>query len=413
MKILLINRYGYPKYGSETYLLNLRGLLKEKGHKVILFTTKDERNIDKEYADYFINGINIDKLDTAPLLDKLLYTPKTIYSFEARRKIERLIMDTQPDIVHIQNIKRLISPSILDSIKKFGIPIIYTLHDYHLVCPNYRLFSKGKLCEDCKDDNYYNAVLKKCVRNSFSLSILAYIEQCVHSAIKIFEKNIDIFIAPSKFLRDKMIECGMGPGRIIHIPNFVCLDNRETKYEFSSYIVYIGRLVKEKGLITLIQAMKKITNVKLLIIGEGEHRKELEYLVDKEGINNIEFKGYISEENIKTAVKNAMFLVVPSEWYEVFGIVIIESFSMAKPVIGANIGGIPELIDDNVNGLLFKPGDAGDLAEKIIYLSDNKDKLREFGENARRKVLESYNQDIHYEKILKVYQDLVKIKNVR
>lgn len=409
MKILLVNWFGYPKYGCENYFLNLCRLLRQKGHEVIIFTTEDKRNIDKSHIDYCVNKIDMDDLKAMPLLDKVLFAPKTIYSLEAKRKIERLIKDTKPDIAHIHNIKRLISPSILHSLKCFNIPIVYTLHDYHLICPNYRLFVKGKVCQECKHGRYYNAILKKCVRNSFALSLLACAEQYMHSMIGIFKDNVDMFVAPSKFLLDKMIEYGMDPEKITCIPNFVYFDDYEARAEFGNYIVYTGRLVKEKGLDILIKAMKEVIGVKLVIIGDGEYREELQCFAAKEGINNIEFKGYVSEENAKTIVRNSLFVVVPSQWSEVFGLVIIESFAMGKPVIGAGSGGIPEVIDNNVNGLLFKPGDANDLIRKIRYLLDHKDRLREMGENGRRKVLAEYNPDIHYEKVLKTYQDLVKI----
>lgn len=407
MKILMVNRYGYPGYGGENYFLNLCQLLKEKGHKVIIFTTKDERNIYREYTDYYVNKIDVDNLNSISLLDKMSYAPKIIYSFEAKQKIEKLIRDTQPDIVHIHNIKRLISPSILHSIKKFNIPIVYTLHDYHLICLNYRLFYQGKICEDCKDHKYYKAILKKCIRSSVLLSLLGCIEQYVHTILKIFEENVDIFITPSNFLRKKMIEYGFNPGKIIHLPCFVFMDNYLPNYEFSNYVVYIGRLVEEKGLNTLIKVMKKISEVKLLIIGDGTYRDDLEKAVINEKISNVEFKSYIPKENIKAFIKNSICVVVPSIWYDISPMVIYESFAMGKPVIGANIGGIPEVIDDGVNGLLFKPGDANELAEKIRYLLSNKDKLKEMGSNGRRKVLEYYCPEIHYEKILKVYQSSI------
>lgn len=407
MKILLVNRWGYPAYGGETYFLNLCRLLKERGHKVIVFTTRDKRNIDKEYADYCVNQINVGNLNSIPLLNRVLFAPKTIYSWEARRKIERLIRDTRPDIIHIHSIKRLISPSILHSAKKFNIPVVYTANDYHLICPNYRLFSKGKICEACKGNRYYKVILKRCVRNSFFLSLLVCIEQYVHSMLRIFENNVDMFIAPSNFLRKKMIENGIPPRRIVHIPYFVPPDDYQPIREFSNYIVYIGRLVEEKGLVTLIRAMKKIPNIKLVIIGEGEYRRESELLINREGINNVEVKGYLDQAGIRLIIGKSIFVVVPSEWYEIFGIVIIESFARGKPVVGADIGGIPELIDNGVNGLLFKPGDVNDLVEKIKYLLDNKDKIQELGRNARKKAVENYSPDVHYEKMIEVYKRLV------
>lgn len=408
MKILMVNRYGYSEYGCENYFLNLCRLLKDKGHKVIVFTTKDKRNVDKEYADCCVDKMDMGNLGSISLLNKILYAPKTIYSFEARRKIERLIRDTKPDIVHIHNIKRLISSSIIHSIKKFDIPLVYTLHDYHLICPNYRLFSKGKICEKCKDNKYYNAVFNNCIRNSFVLSSLAGIEHYIHTALNLFRGNIDMFIAPSIFIRQKMIEYGFDAQKITHMPYFIFTDDYYPKYKSDNYIVFFGRLIKEKGIITLIRSMRGLSALKLLVIGDGSERNNLEKLVIEEGIDNVEFKGYLPKEDIKVIIEKAMFVVIPSEWYEVFGLVIAESFAMGKPVIGSRIGGIAEIIDDGINGLLFNARDIDELREKIKYLSSHKDKILEMGNNGRQKVVEQYSPGIVYGKILKVYQDLIK-----
>jgi glycosyltransferase involved in cell wall biosynthesis len=203
-----------------------------------------------------------------------------------------------------------------------------------------------------------------------------------------------------------MIEFGFNPEKLIAIPEFI-FSNGQLDYESDRYIVYFGRLVREKGILTLVEAMRNLPLVKLLVIGDGSYRKDLENLVLKQGINNVEFKGYISTDNMKMILKNAMFAVIPSEWYEVFGLVILESFAMGKPVIGANIGAIPELINDGLDGLLFRPGDIRDLTEKITYLFNNKEAIVKMGKSARSKVLKDYNADIHYDRISQVYQNLI------
>jgi glycosyltransferase involved in cell wall biosynthesis len=215
-----------------------------------------------------------------------------------------------------------------------------------------------------------------------------------------------MFVAPSNFLRQKMIEHGLDPSRVTHIPNFIFAEQYQESYEYSGYIVYIGRLVREKGVAALIKAMHKFPLIKLLILGEGEDRKNLEKIVIEEKIDNVEFKGYLAKDDLKTVIQKAMFTVVPSEWYEIFGLAILESFAMGKPVLGADIGGIPELIAEGKEGLLFTPGDIDNLVEKISYLAGSKDRIKQMGENARKKVVENYAPDVHYEEILKVYKRL-------
>jgi glycosyltransferase involved in cell wall biosynthesis len=407
MKILMVNRYGYLGYGSENYFINLCELLRRKGHEVIVFTTKDARNVDKQYPDYLTDKLDFGNLKTVSLPKKILAVLGIIYSFADRKQIEKLIRDTNPDLVHIHNIKRLISPSILHSIKKFNLPIVCTLHDYYLVCPNYRLFSHGQLCEDCRGIDYHNVILKKCVRGSFVLSAVAYFEQSLHSLLRIFKNNVDMFIAPSDFLREKMIEHGFASEKLLTIPDFIFSEDYQPCYESDGYIAYFGRIVPEKGILTLVKAMRNLPSLKLVIIGDGDYKKDLESLVLKDGLHNIEFKGYLSQGEIKEVVKSAMFTVIPSQWYEVFGLVVLESFALGKPVIGAAIGALPELINSGTNGLLFKPADTEDLIEKIEYLLNNKAEVLRMGKNAREKVVGDFGADIHYEKIMQTYQSVI------
>jgi glycosyltransferase involved in cell wall biosynthesis len=410
MKILMVNRCGYLTYGIESYFFNLCDLLKQKGHTVIIFTTKDERNIDKQYADYFVEKINNEDTRSIPFHKKISCISKTIYSREAQRKIKRLILEVKPDIAHIHGISRLISPSILPVIKKFNIPIVYGLYDSRLVCPNYRLFSKGKICEACKGNKFYNVILKKCIRDSLSFSLLACVEYYIHSMFDMLRGYADAFVVPSLFLKQKMAEHGFDPAKITRISHFSFLEQNIPEPKVSNYIVYFGRLVEEKGLFTLLKAMKKVPEVKLLLIGDGVEKEALARLAQQEEIKNIEFLGYMQKENIKEVVRDALGIVVPSLWYDASPMVIYESFAMGKAVVGSAIGGIPELIDDGVNGLLFKAGDADALAEKIKYLSSDPDKARQMGENARKKAESDYCPGAHYEKIMDLYQNLIERK---
>jgi len=406
----MVNRCGYLTYGIESYFFNLCELLRQKGHSVVVFTTQDERNLDQQYSDYFVEKINNEDTRSIPLHKKISYIPKTIYSWEAQRKIKRLILDVKPDIAHIHGINRLISPSILPVIKKFNIPIVYALYDSRLVCPNYRLFVKGQICQACKGRRFYNAVINKCVRGSLSLSLLACVEYYIHNMFNMFSGYVDTFVVPSLFLKQKMVEFGFDPSKFICIPHFNFLGKNNPEHKFSDYIVYFGRLVEEKGLFTLLMAMKQIPEVKLLLIGDGIYKKNLQRLAKQEKITNLEFLGYMPKDDIKEIIENALGVVVPSLWYDASPMVIYESFSMGKAVVGSAVGGIPELIDDNLNGLLFKAGDVDELAKKIKYLFHNQDKIRQWEKNARAKAASVYCPDAHYEKILNLYQNLIKRK---
>ena len=214
---------------------------------------------------------------------------------------------------------------------------------------------------------------------------------------------MDLFIAPSNFLRHKMTEFGIDKKRIICIPNFADVKEYLPQYGSENYFVCFGRLSEEKGLLTLIRAVREIKTSRLLIIGEGELRNRLEEYVLEKDVANVEFSGYMGEERLKSAVRNSMFAVVPSEWYENCPHTVLEAFALGKPVIGSDIGGIPELIEDGIDGLLFKPGNSEELSEKITYLIGRPGLRERMGRNARKKVEEKYNPEVYYQRLMGVY----------
>jgi len=230
----------------------------------------------------------------------------------------------------------------------------------------------------------------------------------LHKFLRIYERNVDFFIAPSNFLRNKVIEFGIHGAKIFHIPTFV--DSREYSPEYNgdNYFIYFGRVSKEKGLFTLVQAMKDIRTSKLLIIGEGELKKDLGKYILQENIASVKFLGHIKGERLKTTIRNSLFAILPSEWYENCPYSVLEAFALGKPVIGSNIGGIPELIEDGVDGLLFEPGNAEDLSAKISYLLNRRHLVQQMGRNARKKVKEEYNPELYYERLMEIYQRLMR-----
>ena len=404
MKILLVNKYFYLKGGAEYVLFETADLLRSKGHEVISFSMRHPRNIKSEYEKYFVSNVDYEK---GGINNKIDYAIKLLYSFEAKRKIEELIKEEKPDIAHLHNVYHQISPSILYTLKKFDIPVIMTLHDYKMVCPSYSMLSDGKICEFCKDSNYYYCVLRKCVKESRLKSILNTCEMYLHHKILGIYNLVDVFISPSMFLKNKVEEMGFR-GNIVHLPNFVNLCDYKPQYDWQEdSIVYFGRLSKEKGLFTLIDAMEGL-DLKLKIIGEGPSKQGLESRVKSWGLENIKFMGYKSEEELKDEIKKSMFIVLPSEWYENNPLTIIEGFSLGKPAVGARIGGIPELVKDNETGLTFELGNVDDLRAKIILLLKSPADIERMGRNARKMVDEKLNPEIHYEKLMEIYKNCSK-----
>jgi len=341
-------------------------------------------------------------------LEKMKKGLRIIYSTEAKRKMEKLISEQKPDLAHIHNIYHQISPSILPVLHQKGIPVVMSLHDYKLVCPNYKLMTQGEVCEKCNSSKYYQAVLHKCVKNSFSASLLNCMEMYIHKFLKLYEKNVDLFISPSLFMRDKLSEFGMNQSRIAYLPPWTKEIKSSPSYTYSDFFLYFGRISKEKGVDTLIQAMEKVKFGKLLIIGDGEEKERLQGYVDQNKVDNVTFMGFVERSKLNDLIRASRFVVLPSEWYENSPSVIYESFAFGKSVIGSRIGGIPELIEDGENGLLFEPKNVDELAEKIKYLYHHPLLAEKMGIAAREKVEEKYSEEEYYKKLLGLYDSLIK-----
>jgi glycosyltransferase involved in cell wall biosynthesis len=402
MKILMVNKFFYPFGGTESYVINLSKLLLNKGHQVIPFGMKHEQNIKGFNSEDFVNKIDY---DTSSLRKKIHYAGKILYSIEAKKKIRKVIKETKPDIAHLHNIYHQLSPSILGELKKFNIPMVMTAHDLKFLCPNYKLYHNGNICEKCRVLRFYHAIIGRCVKGSLYGSTLCALEMYLHKFLHLYN-NIQKIICPSLFYKMKFIQFGFPSEKLIHIPNFVSTTEYPPSNNASNYFIFLGRLVSEKGLMTLIAAMRKIKGSELYIIGEGSARKELEAEATKNGNDNIKFLGFQSGKKLLSLISGAMFMVMPSEWYENCPLSVLEAFSAGKPVIAANVGGLPEIVEDGVNGLLFKMGDADDLSEKILHLISNPNKRKEIGRKARETVVSNYNLELHYKRIMTLYNSL-------
>jgi glycosyltransferase involved in cell wall biosynthesis len=404
----MCNSYYYLRGGSERCFFDLTALLEKNGHEVIPFSMVDERNQPNEYDKYFISHVDFPSQlgQNSSLRSKLDTVERVIYSREARHNIEQLLADTKPDIAHVHGIAQETSPSILPAIKKAGIPIVQTLHDYKLLCPNTNFVSHGQVCERCKVHRYYNVLLHRCKRDSFAASFLAGVEMMVHKLLQIYERHVDVFITPSEFLRDKLVEYGIR-NKIVHLPNFIDVHGIDVNDEPDDYFIYYGRITEVKGVRTLLKAMSQVRRSHLYIAGRGDLEEELQAYALENGLENVTFLGHLDAGELFPLVRRAAFSVVPSEWYENYSMSVIESLARGTPVIGAQIGGIPEQIVDGWNGLLFESGNVDHLAEKINFMLSQPDKGREMGRNGRTQVEKVNDPTRHYRDTMAIYQELM------
>lgn len=406
MKILQVNKLFYPRSGAENSVLRLCALLENYAHQVIPFGMSHEKNVRPGYAEDFVENIEYDKEVNSSIFRKLFLGLKVIYSCEARKKITALIARERPDVAHIHKFNNTLTPSILYALKERGVPVVQTFRDFRTVCPNYNLydFNRSMICEACKGHKYYNALIRKCQKSSYLVGLNIAIESYMYNFMKTYEKTIDLYICTSRFVMGKMVQFGIDKNKMVHIPNFLDPAQYTPEYGSEGYILYFGRIEKHKGIKTLLRSMKYVKSSKLVVAGQGSYLDELIAYRKENAIDNVMFIGHKEGNEMKQIIRNSLFTVIPSEWYEPFGLVIIESFASGKPVIGADIGGISELIEDGNDGLLFEAGNADILTDKINYLLDNRKLVKEMGRNARKKVEEKYNPDLHYERLMEAYQ---------
>ena len=406
IKVLIINKFFYLNGGAETYAFSLRELLLKNGHQVIDFSMSHSRNLHSEYQDYFVD--NIDYHAAASLGKKIILSAKIIYSPEARKKLSSLISAHRPDIVHLNNFHHQLSPSILYPLKANGIPVVYTVHDLKPMCPNYKMLSHGKICEKCKTTKYYQCFFNQCVKDSRAKSLISMTEMYIHKLCKV-DDLIDVYIAPSKFMREKLIEYGFAAERVVYLPNFIDVDNYQAIYQPQKYFIYLGRLSNEKGLFTLINAMRSVqTDIQLWIVGTGPLEERIRMSIQELGLDDrIKLLGFKSGQELKGILQNAMFNIVPSECYENAPYSVLEMMAYGKSSIGSKIGGIPELIEDGKTGLVFETGNPDDLALKINRFLTNPELPLNFGKTARQVLETKFSGENHYRNLMNIYESAI------
>lgn len=403
MKILQVNKFLYRRGGAETHMLDLSQLLLSHGEEVGFFGTQSEKNLATPFNRYFIPYLEM--REQKNWIEKAQTFGNILYSRIAAKNLNELLKYFRPDIAHLHNIYHHLSPSILPVLKKHGVPVVMTLHDYKLISPNYRLFDKGQICECVKGGRYYNCLKHKCVFNEFLPSLSATIEMYLHKWLKIYEKNVDLFIAPSQFLKNKMVEFGQDAEKITVLPNFINLLSGSTP-PLGDYLLYTGRLVEEKGLFTLLEAAKLMPEVPVRIMGTGPIHNDLFNKITLEQINNVKLVGYKSGTEWQRELDNARGYILPSIWYENYPVSVLEAAVRGKITFASRVGGLPEMIDDGVDGVLFEMGNAKELAQKIKEFWNNEEKLKQLGEKARQRVLQQNNPEKYYQKIMEIYQRL-------
>ena len=360
-RLLSINNYYYRRGGAEVLFLEHNRTFAENGWQVVPFSMRHPQNLPTPWSEYFVDEIEFGR--SYGLIDKAKRAAKIIYSREAQQNIRRLLDKAPPQIAHAHNVYHHISPAIFPVLKEAGVPVLMTVHDLKLACPAYTMLTDGKVCERCRGGRIHNVVAHRCIKGELALSGVVMVETLVHRALRLYSKSVDRFVVPSRFYIEKLVEWGWPRDRFVHIPNFVDVERLKPSSDIGEGFLYFGRLSPEKGLTTLIRAAAA-AGVRVDLAGSGAQQGELEQLAKSLGAD-VRFLGYLDEAALGHAIAASRALVLASSWYENAPMSILEGYGLGRPVIGARIGGIPELIRPGETGATFEAGDVDGLAREL------------------------------------------------
>lgn len=398
MKILIIHNK-YLQHGGEDTVFNEEfNMLSKNGHSVRKLEVSNE-------------SINI-----SSIFSKMIFFCKVLWNKQSNKIIEHEIREYQPDIVHVHNTFPLLSPSIYWKIKKMGIPIIQTVHNFRIGCSNGLLLRNNKPCELCINGSKINAVKNKCYKDSYLMTTNVVMMQKLHSIIGTFKRKIDRYIVLTKFTEEFLLKMNIDKNKISIKPNFVSetqfhnvaapFSNDFNKYKSNSF-VFVGRISSEKGIEFLLKNFSEINqkNINLIIIGDGPLKSNLENRFKAD--TRIQWLGKLEKKEILDIVSNCVALILPSNFYETFGMTIIEAFSVGTPVIATNHGSLPYVVENHNDGLLFEFSNGKDLKEKIILLSENKQLRKNLSKNAINNFKKKYSEEVNYMELLKIYEQTI------
>ncbi len=405
MRILYCNKYDYPFSGTEVYLFDLMRRMEERGQETALFSMDHGRAPAFAGQSYRIPAIDF-KDPNAGLLKKIRMAAHAIYSRSARRAMRDCLDDFSPDLAHVRGIYHHLSPSILWELKRQKVPVLYHLNDFKMLCPTYNCVADDHPCELCSQGAFHNAVTRGCYNGPRSSAMVLAAEAYLHRWLRTYEKCVDLFLAPSEFVRKKLIDGGLPAQRIEVLPHFQALPREEIRASDEGYILYFGRLSAEKGIYELLRAMVRLPHIPLIIAGDGPERPRLEALVRELNLNQVLFTGLMHGEKLQELIAGCSFSVFPSHAYETLGKSILESYAWGRPVVASDLGSRRELVEHGLTGLLYSDGDREQLAHSIGFLFDRPDLVDKMGAMARQRVKTNHDPEQHMEKLFDLYHRL-------
>lgn len=388
MKVLSVHNYYRQSGGEDVVAQQESELLRERGNEVVEY-----RRSNCELGD--------------DLRSKMLFAGRAFWSRKAEREIEAIILHARPDVAHFHNVFPQISLAGYKACKRHGVPVVQTVHNYRLICVRGDYFRHDRICQDCLNWKIpFPAILHRCYRGSLAQSAAAAGALAVHRMLRTWHKLVDVFVALTEFGKKKLIEAGFPAQKIVVKPNFVHPDpGIRENYDMRGYALFVGRLSPEKRVGKLIEAWSKIDDLPLVIVGSGPTEESVRQLASSMG--NVQLLKAQPRKKLLILMKGAKLLLVPSEWYETFGMVIIEAFANGIPVFASRLGAMEELIQDGQTGRLFTPGSIEEIRQCMAWASHHPEELARMGLNARDVFQQRYTADANYPLMMKVYSKAI------
>lgn len=406
-KVIVANYRYYVSGGPEVYMFKFMEKSKDIGYESIPFSVNYSLNRPTRFSKYFISSRSNDSIYYSDIKRTPMSIYRTLkgafYNTEAVRHLKKLIREEKPNALYALQVINTLSPAIFKVAKKKGLKVIHRISDFNLICPKSDFLLNENVCELCLNGDLKNGISNKCYHNSRIASIIRVYSMLYHRKKRLYD-YVDFFVTPTDFTRNKLIEAGFDKNKIVKIPTFIDSSKYMPNYENYDYLLFLGRMVPEKGVKYAIQAMKYLKyykNIKLKITGyKQDMDDELLLFIDKNKLNDvIDFVGFVHGKELDYLIANCMVVLCPAIWYENMPNTVLEAFAYGKPVIASNFGCFPELIENNVDGFLFEPKNVISLADKIKVLLDDKTLCKKMGLNGRKKVEEKYNSEQHFKKL--------------
>jgi len=403
-RVLHVNKFLYRRGGAEGYMEDVAALQVSAGYQVEFFGMRHPDNEPRALEAWFPPHMEFEP-PPASAFGKASAVGRMLWSHSAAKGMDTVLDHFRPDVVHLHNIYHQLSPSILRPLAKRGIPAVMTLHDYKLACPTYQLLDHGEICEACVGGHFHHAALRRCKDGSLAASMAAAAELSLHTRFGAY-RPVTLFVCPSRFLKAKMTAAGVFPDRLRWVHHFIDADSVEVKDTAGGGVAFAGRLSHEKGVDTLIKAVGLMTaDATLDIAGDGPQRGDLEALAATAAPGRVKFHGRLPKAALYELLRASAVAAVPSRWFENQPMAVLEAFASGLPVVGSSLGGIPELIEPGVDGLLAPANDPEAWAGALSELLDDPGRALAMGRSARAKIEQDFRPELHLAQLAGIYDE--------